>query len=100
METYDFDLENLISQMTNEEKAQLCSGRDFWHTQNIDRLNIPSLMMCDGPNGLFLFMCMKKPAQKSASSLGKSSRTAAFTVKITGLLYRNTAMSAKKKTFG
>ena len=38
METYDFDLENLISQMTNEEKAQLCSGRDFWHTQNIDRL--------------------------------------------------------------
>ena len=52
METYDFDLENLISQMTNEEKAQLCSGRDFWHTQNIDRLNIPSLMMCDGPNGL------------------------------------------------
>lgn len=46
------NIEQLISQMTLEEKAQMCSGRDFWDTQNIDRLAIPSLMMCDGPNGL------------------------------------------------
>ncbi len=47
-----FDVEQVIEQLTLEEKAQMCSGRDFWHTQNLDRLGIPSIMMCDGPNGL------------------------------------------------
>lgn len=42
----------LLKEMTLEEKAQMCSGRDFWHTQDLERLNIPSVMMCDGPNGL------------------------------------------------
>lgn len=46
------DVENIIKEMTLEEKAQMCSGRDFWHTQDIKRLGIPSVMMCDGPNGL------------------------------------------------
>ena len=47
-----FDVEQVIEQLTLEEKAQICSGRDFWHTQNVNRLGIPSIMMCDGPNGL------------------------------------------------
>lgn len=47
-----FDVEQVIEQLTLEEKAQIYSGRDFWHTQNLDRLGIPSIMMCDGPNGL------------------------------------------------
>lgn len=38
--------------MTLEEKAAICSGRDFWHTKAIERLGIPSVMMCDGPHGL------------------------------------------------
>lgn len=46
------DFEKVISELTLEEKASLCSGRDFWKSQNIDRLNIPSAMMCDGPHGL------------------------------------------------
>ena len=46
------DIETILSQMTLEEKAQMCSGRDFWKTQDIQRLGVPSLMMCDGPNGL------------------------------------------------
>ncbi|MBW4085552.1 glycoside hydrolase family 3 C-terminal domain-containing protein [Paenibacillus sp. S150] len=46
------DIHNLISQMTLEEKAGLCSGLDFWHTKGIERLGIPSLMMTDGPHGL------------------------------------------------
>ena len=46
------DIPGIISQMTLEEKANFVSGRDFWKTQDIPRLNIPAVMMCDGPNGL------------------------------------------------
>lgn len=46
------NVKETLQQLTAEEKAQLCSGRDFWHTQDIERLGIPKIMMCDGPNGL------------------------------------------------
>jgi len=42
----------LISNMTIQEKAALCSGQDFWHTKAIERLDIPSVMVADGPHGL------------------------------------------------
>lgn len=45
-------IHELISQLTLEEKAGLCSGLDFWHTKGIERLGIPSLMVTDGPHGL------------------------------------------------
>jgi beta-glucosidase len=48
----DIDIEDVIKKMTLEEKAQMCSGRDFWKTQDIENLGIPAVMMCDGPNGL------------------------------------------------
>ena len=44
--------QEVLQQMTLEEKAAFCSGRDFWHTKAIERLGIPSVMMCDGPHGL------------------------------------------------
>ena len=44
--------EDLIKQMTLEEKASLMSGKDFWQTQNIDRLNIQSIFLADGPHGI------------------------------------------------
>jgi beta-glucosidase len=42
----------IISKMTLEEKAGLCSGLDFWHTKGVERLGIPSIAMADGPHGL------------------------------------------------
>ncbi|WP_261304218.1 beta-glucosidase [Paenibacillus andongensis] len=57
------NMQELISQMTLEEKASLCSGLDFWHTKGIERLGIPSIMMTDGPHGL-------RKQRASADNLG------------------------------
>lgn len=38
--------------MTLEEKAGLCSGSDFWHTKAVERLQIPGVMVSDGPHGI------------------------------------------------
>ncbi len=46
------NIDELISKMTLEEKAGLCSGGDFWHTKKVDRLGIPDVMVSDGPHGL------------------------------------------------
>ena len=45
---------NLISKMSLREKASLCVGADYWSTKAIEELNIPSIRMSDGPNGLRL----------------------------------------------
>ena len=45
-------IRELISQMTLEEKASLCSGKDFWTTKPVQRLGIGSFVMSDGPHGL------------------------------------------------
>ncbi len=42
----------LVAEMTLEEKAGLCSGRDFWHLKPVARLGLPSVMVTDGPHGL------------------------------------------------
>lgn len=46
------DIRSIISQMTLEEKAGMCSGKDFWHLKGVERLGIPEVMVSDGPHGL------------------------------------------------
>ena len=48
------DIEQLIRQMTVEEKISLLAGASFWSTRAVERLNIPSIVMTDGPHGLRL----------------------------------------------
>src|SRR5881397_3496322 len=45
------DLEDLLRQMTVQEKVALLAGTNTWYTVPVERLGIPSLKMCDGPNG-------------------------------------------------
>ena len=42
----------LVGLMTLEEKASLCSGRNFWETKAVERLGVASFMVTDGPHGL------------------------------------------------
>ena len=43
---------DIISKLTLKEKTLLCSGKDYWHLVDIERLGIPSVMVTDGPHGL------------------------------------------------
>src|SRR5688572_23308966 len=43
---------DLVAKMTLEEKASLCSGRDFWTTKPIERLGLGSICLTDGPHGV------------------------------------------------
>ena len=47
-------LDEVVSGLTLDEKISLVSGKDFWHTMNIDDspVKVPSVMVCDGPHGL------------------------------------------------
>ncbi len=46
------DIQKLVAEMTLEEKAALVGGQDFWHTNPVERLGIPAVMVSDGPHGL------------------------------------------------
>ncbi len=42
----------ILDKMTLEEKAALCSGKDFWHMRGNERFGLPEIMLTDGPHGL------------------------------------------------
>ena len=46
------DLKKIVSEMTLEEKAGMCSGLDFWHLKEVEHLGIPKVIVSDGPHGL------------------------------------------------
>lgn len=46
------NIKELVSKMTVEEKASLCSGQGWWNLKGVERLGIPSVCLTDGPHGL------------------------------------------------
>lgn len=53
------DISKLVQQLSLEEKAGLCSGKDTWRLKSAPRLGIPEIAVSDGPHGL------RKQEQKS-----------------------------------
>jgi beta-glucosidase len=45
-------IQTLIGQMTLAEKAALCTGASMWTTTPVERLDIPELLLSDGPHGI------------------------------------------------
>lgn len=46
------DFQQILSNMTLEDKISICTGSDFWHTKALPQYGIPAIMMSDGPHGL------------------------------------------------
>lgn len=46
------DIKSIVSQMTLEEKAALTIGATAWSTTPIERLNVPRMIVADGPHGV------------------------------------------------
>ena len=44
--------QDLISQMSLEEKCYFFSGKDFWESRSLKRLGIGGMTMADGPHGI------------------------------------------------
>ena len=44
-------IEQLVQELTLEEKVSLLAGASMWYTTPVERLGIPSIKVTDGPNG-------------------------------------------------
>ena len=67
------NVKELVKQMTLEEKAGMCSGKDFWHLKGVERLGIPEVMVSDGPHGL-----RKQAAEADHLGLNESIKAVCF----------------------
>ena len=72
------NIEQLIKELTLEEKACLLSGHKSWHTNKILRVDLPSIFLTDGPHGL-----RKKREDSKETGLGETEPSTAFPTAVT-----------------
>lgn len=46
------DIKKIVSLLSLEEKADMCSGADFWNMKGAERFGLPSVSITDGPCGI------------------------------------------------
>ena len=66
------NMQELISNMTLEEKIALTIGKDFWSTNGVERLGIAPVALNDGPHGV------RKPGASSEIGIGSSFAATCF----------------------
>lgn len=66
------NIDKILELMTLEEKAALVSGTDFWYTNPIPRLGVPSICTSDGPHGL------RRQKGRGDNGIGRSEPATAF----------------------
>lgn len=52
MSDYEKEIQEILQQMTLEEKVSMLHGQGFFRTAAVERLGIPGLVMSDGPMGV------------------------------------------------
>ena len=72
------DIQSIVKSLTTEQKINLCSGADYWHTVAIDG-KVPAVLMTDGPHGLRKEM----NEAKGVNIMGKSELSTCFPTAVT-----------------
>lgn len=67
------NVDKIVSEMSLEEKAALCSGKNFWESAHVERLGLSSVFFSDGPHGL-----RKQNASGDNLGLSKSIKATCF----------------------
>lgn len=67
------NVNEIMEQLTLEEKACLLSGHKSWHTNKVTRVGLPSIFLTDGPHGL-----RKKKDDDKAVGLGQTELSTCF----------------------
>lgn len=71
------NIDKILSELTLEEKVSLLCGKDAWHLNGVDRLNIPEILITDGPHGLRLSDGLDHSKTQPATALPVESGIAA-----------------------
>lgn len=66
METIETKIQELLGEMTLEEKIALTIGKDFWSTNGVERLGVTPMYVNDGPHGV------RKPDGSDQVGIGSS----------------------------
>jgi beta-glucosidase len=85
-------VDELLAQMTLDEKAALCHGRDLWTIDGCERLGVPSWTVSDGPIGI-----RGRNATRTACFPSASAIAATFDVGLAEEIGRAIALEAKAK---
>ena len=67
------NINEIMKQLTLEEKACLLSGHKSWHTNKVTRVGLPSIFLTDGPHGL-----RKKKEGDKVAGLGQTELSTCF----------------------